>query len=558
MTALDTVLAWRPDAVAGLADHLAGCRRLLVALDDDLDAAAPPGTWVGPSRDAALRAHDALRRRLATTVAEIALVAVSADDAAASLTAARTELDATLAWARTHGYHVDHGTGRATDARCVADDDEARDRALVARELTDRVQQALRTAHHADTLLADALHRAAATDDPLPAAGLAAAGHAGATRGRHRLLRPPGGTPADAAAWWRSLTPEHQARVLARHPEWVGNLDGIPFAVRDQANRVLLDRYREELTAQREALLADADSWDADTAGVLIRLDEKLAGLDAVERVLASDPTRHLLLLDVSGAHQLKAAVAAGDVDAAGHVAVFTPGFTTTVAGSLEDYVRSMDTLASEAFAKSRLYGDGTTVAAVAWLGYEAPQWSDLPDLGGRFVTSDDVAREGGRSLAQFLRGVDAARPDDPPRLTALGHSYGSTTTAFAMREQTGLDAAVVFGSPGLGTASVEDLDVPAGSLYRIEAARDPVADAGHFGIDPTYLDGVPALSAREGVVDGVAYAASTGHSEYLRDHTMSQHNLASVVAGAHDRLVFDAGVGAGDAFSYLRALVSP
>lgn len=557
MSALDTVLAWRPDAVAGLADHLAGCRRLLVALDDDLDAAAPPATWAGPSREAALRAHDALRRRLATTVAEIALVAVSADDAAASLTTARAELDATLAWARTHGYHVDHGTGRATDARCVADDDEARDRALAARELTDRVQQALRTAQHADTLLADALRRAADTDDPLPAAGLAAAGHAGASRGRHRLLRPPGGTPADAAAWWRSLTPEHQARVLARHPDWVGNLDGIPFAVRDQANRVLLDRYREELTAQREALLADADSWDADTAGVLIALDEKLAGLEAVERALAAAAGRSLLLLDLTGAHQLKAAVAVGDVDDAAHVGVFVPGFTTTVAGSLESYVASMEDLAARARTESNAHGDRGAVATVAWLGYEAPQWSDLPDVAGRFVTSDEVAQSGGRDLARFLLGVDAARDFPHPRLTVLGHSYGSTTAGFAMQAQTGLDSAVVFGSPGLGTDSVETLNVPAGSLYRIEARLDPVADAGQFGVDPTHLRGMAGLSAQAGGLGGVSYEASTGHSEYLRDRTMSQHNIASVIAGTTDRLVHHSGAGAGDAVSYLRALVS-
>ncbi|WHP16040.1 alpha/beta hydrolase [Cellulomonas sp. ES6] len=547
MTALDTVLAWRPDAVAGLADHLAGCRRLLVALDDDLDAAAPPATWAGPSREAALRAHDALRRRLATTVAEIALVAVSADDAAASLTTARAELDATLAWARTHGYHVDHGTGRATDARCVADDDEARDRALVARELTDRVQQALRAAQHADTLLADALHRAAATDDPLPAAGLAAAGHAGAARGRHRLLRPPGGTPADAAAWWRSLTPEHQARVLARHPEWVGNLDGIPFAVRDQANRVLLDRYREELTAQREAL-RDPDNWDLDTAERLAVVEGKLAGLEAITRVLAEDPARSLLLLDVTGTHQLKAAVAVGDVDTAAHVAVFTPGFTTTVAGSLEDHVGSLDALRARADREGGRFGSGGSTAVVAWLGYEAPQWADW-DEPRRFVTSEAPAASAGAGLARFLHGIDASRHDDP-NLTALGHSYGSTATGLALRHQTGVDAAVFFGSPGLGTSDLGDLDIPADRVFRIEARNDPIADFGHFGSDPSHVVGLTGLSARETTIDGQRYAESTGHSAYLRDRTTSQHNIAAVVAGVPSRSVQDSGRGWGDVIS--------
>lgn len=196
-------------------------------------------------------------------------------------------------------------------------------------------------------------------------------------------------------------------------------------------------------------------------------------------------------------------------------------------------------------------------MAAVTWIGYQAPQ----PSLGGwnpfgnpfssDSVVHDDSARAGGADLAEFYRGIDASRTTDP-HLTALGHSYGSTTTGFALQEQTGVDDAVFFGSPGIGTSHVEDIQVPEGHTYRIEARNDVVADAGSFGIDPTYVDGVTGLSAREETLpDGRRLAESTGHSDYLTQDSTSQYNMSVVVAGLPDRRVEDDGRGLGDIGSW-------
>jgi len=119
------------------------------------------------------------------------------------------------------------------------------------------------------------------------------------------------------------------------------------------------------------------------------------------------------------------------------------------------------------------------------------------------------------------------------------------------------VDDVVFFGSPGIGTNHVEDLLVPKGHTYYIEARLDPVGDLGHFGIDPSHVDGVEHASARAStVVDPITgetrrFAEVTGHSSYLVDDSTSQYNMSVVVAGVPDRRVFDSGEGIGDVLSW-------
>lgn len=256
-----------------------------------------------------------------------------------------------------------------------------------------------------------------------------------------------------------------------------------------------------------------------------------------------------MLTLDVTGEEQLKAAIAVGNVDTADHVAVFTPGLTSTVQDSLEGYDNDIRELQQRATAEAQTYGVGGSVAAVSWLGYEAPQWGGTLDP-DRSVAIDALAQAGSTDLASFYNGIDASRDVDP-HLTALGHSYGSLTTGLALRNQTGVDDAVIFGSLGLGSDHLSDLDVPEGHFYRIEARRDVVADLGQFGIDPSHMDGVGGLSAEAATIAGQRFDESLGHSEYLTNDTTSQHNIAVTVAGVPDRMVLDGGKGIGDVLSW-------
>ena len=107
--------------------------------------------------------------------------------------------------------------------------------------------------------------------------------------------------------------------------------------------------------------------------------------------------------------------------------------------------------------------------------------------------------------------------------------------------QNTGVDDAVVFGSPGLGTSDPGKILVDRGHLYNLEADGDVVADLGDpmiHGADPSSLP-IPQLSTHDAVTpDGRPVHASSGHSEYTHEDTTSQYNMSVIVAGMPDRVV--------------------
>jgi Alpha/beta hydrolase len=570
MTTIGDVRRWDPGALEAAFGSLGTHRDTLVGADDEL-VAARPSSWSGDAADAAGGSHDELSRALRRLAAQIAAVRSAVAEASDAVLSTRNALTEAEYLARANGFAIgDDGTvsdvAPPTSAGTVSDvappasagqtDQIRHDRERVRAELRDRVEQVLRRATDIDGDLEAILRRALREEIHDDGGGsLADAALAGAAQGDLSTLGPPeGGSPGDNAGWWASLSPAEQQALLDQHPEWLGNLDGLPAEVRDQANLARIDDERARLEDEAQRLREDLDdNWfgglftNADVA--LEHVENKLAGLDRIEQTLAHG-NRQLLVLDTSG-EQLKAAIAVGDVDTADHVAVFTPGFSSTVHGSLEGYDSEMEQLRDIAEREQLRYGTGGSVATITWLGYEAPQpgWDLLhPD---RSVASQASAERGAAALAPFLQGIDASRATDP-HLTALGHSYGSTTTGLALRQDTGVDDAVFFGSPGIGASHIGDIQVPPGHSYYVEARNDWIADLGRFGIDPSHLDGIDGLSAQEATLpDGRRLTESTGHSEYLQDRSTSQYNLGVIVGGLPDRQVSGDGRGVGDVLSW-------
>lgn len=424
----------------------------------------------------------------------------------------------------------------------------------------------VRSARDLDTELSNVMNAAAEnTIDDGTGTTLVGAAFAGLAFGQDttRLPPPEDGTPASNNAYWDGLSEAHRQDVLDHHPEWAGNLDGIPAAARDEANRNLLPVDLERVTRERDEAQAATDRLNSGTstdptadeklASNLAVSQERVESLQAVTRTLAENEGRQLLVLDTSG-ELVKAAVAVGNVDTADHVSVHVPGMTTTVGGSMESKDTEANELALQTEDQLRLAGRGDeTVASVTWIGYEAPQNGEILDDFDLTDTAatNDTAKEAAPVLSGFLNGIDASRTSDP-NLTTLAHSYGSTTTGYALQQGTGVDNAVFYGSPGLGTSDVSDLGVQEGHVFVQEANRDPVADFATFGPDPNQMGGVTGLSTDAGTTpDGVDRDGSSGHSEYNKNNSMSQYNQAVVVGGMPDRAVHDNGFGLGDVLNW-------
>ncbi|MGW5643314.1 alpha/beta hydrolase [Saccharopolyspora sp. NPDC003752] len=535
MVSFADVRRWKPDALEEVFRTLGKRRDELVGLDDDLHAARNPEGWTGEAAENSAKRHAELGKDLHRLVAEVDGVRDAVGKAAEVVEQIKKRLDATEHQARANGFEIteDGGIRDAAPPQDVPAEEieRVKQQRLRARdELAAAVESILDDAERTDAELAKTL-TAAEQDEIQPGAAPAQTMAAKA---------PEDGGPAENAKWWKSLSDAEREAYTKNPPAWLGNRDGIPGEVRDKANRARIAGERSTLQARKDELREGGVSGDEEEE--LAKVDAKLKSIDAVEQMLARGD-RQLLLLDTGG-ERAKAAVAVGDVDTADHVSVFTPGMNTTVDGSL-NADKQMDQLRRQAQFESDRHGDGGKVAAVTWVGTEFPQRSEVTDP-DRSVATAKLAEDGGKKLASFCEGINASRDDDP-HLTAIGHSYGSTITGYAMQEQGhGVDDAVFSGSPGVGTDDVEDLNVPAGHSYRIEAKNDWVADLGRFGGDPSHLDGMTGLSAKEsGHGKGVE-----GHSSYFAPDSTSQYNMSTVVAGLPDRAVKDDGRGIGDVIS--------
>ncbi|TQF74869.1 hypothetical protein FK531_02000 [Rhodococcus spelaei] len=550
---LGRLRGWNPDSLAAAATRLAAGSRayaIAVAAADRLvrDAAR---YWTGAAADAAV-ARSGREFASATVVSGVSeRIATALESGAASIGAARAAaLEVADHASADLGLHVtDDGrvnaprvpwtSGLVAGALVQARLNES------ARVCQARLSAALDSVDEADRALARELRRGAADLTDHPAAPTAAA-----------TPPPKTATPEQNSRYWSGLSQEQRRWVLAEHPDWVGTSDGIPARVRDAANRSVLAADRRRIEQRIAELRSGAVEFGrSGIAGQLAWAEfadarSRLAEIAAVERTV-DRPDRQLLVYRDAGRH-LQAAVAVGDVDIADHVAVYTPGVNANVADGLDGYTSAVERLRAETARQLDAAGRGDEdVATIAWLDYRAPQLDPDHPLAAAVDAVRDLgglhgAEAGGERLAAFLAGITASRAD-APHLTALGHSYGSTTTGLALRHGgTGVDDVVFLGSPGIGTDDVGDLGLAPGRVYVAEAHGDPIADLAAFGADPNRMAGVTSLSTAAGTTsDGQERAGARGHSQYLDDNTLSQYNLGAVVGALPGHVVegTDAGI---------------
>ncbi len=336
-----------------------------------------------------------------------------------------------------------------------------------------------------------------------------------AGRDRHVLATaeddPP--TAAEVTAWWSGLSDDERDTLTTLAPSVVGNLEGVPYAVRDRANRAVLATG-----------LADHSAAAAVTA-MLGQVRDAL-----VHEVGA--PDRYLITLDTRGAG--RAAIAVGDLDTAADVTVVVPGMFFTVTGQMADFTNTANDLYTEQATVAGLAapGSGNGVAVVAWMGYRTPDLSNIMSLG--------MAKTGGERLARTVGGLREIRDGDEPRVNIVAHSYGSTAALMALASgEMSADTLTVLGSPGSDVRTSADLAVSAGQVFVGDAHSDPIAGSGYFGTDPgsagfgsTVLDLTGGVDVQEA---GEVFRRPVGHNDYLKPGTASLHDVALIAVGRGD-----------------------
>ncbi|MCW2814125.1 MAG: alpha/beta hydrolase fold protein, partial [Nocardioides sp.] len=204
--------------------------------------------------------------------------------------------------------------------------------------------------------------------------------------------------PLAALAWWRGLSELQRRAVLAAAPGAVGDLDGIPSADRDRANRVRLSRDLATLRHLEDlGRLTDHERGTLDNAeAVEEALDRHADDTDAHGRPVPTllwvyDPGA---FVQPDGDVDGRVAIAVGDPDTADSTAVNVPGVGTDAGDVGLHTDRSW-----ELHQAATVADPDRSYASIAWLGYDAP-----PDVTGRgdleAAASAAAAAHGGALLA--------------------------------------------------------------------------------------------------------------------------------------------------------------
>jgi pimeloyl-ACP methyl ester carboxylesterase len=325
---------------------------------------------------------------------------------------------------------------------------------------------------------------------------------------------PPAATTV--VSWWNEQRQSTRDRLVANAPYLVGNLEGVPYSVRDTANRAALKAAIHAAGA--------AGSGSADKAAMLGQIEGSLVQAPG-------SPMKQLLTLDTRGSG--RAAIAIGDLQTASDLTVMVPGMFFTVTGQMEDWTATGgDIYAEQATLASKSAATSTGTAVLAWMGYRTPDLSNVLSL--------DLAQQGATRLDRVVKGIDAMRAASMPRVNVVAHSYGSTTALIALSSgKIHVNSLTLFGSPGSSVTSAKDLQVDKGQVFVGDAHWDPIAGTGYFGIDPgsagfgsTVLNLAGGVDTRD---DDDVFKQPFGHNDYLKPGTASLHDLALIAIGRSD-----------------------
>jgi hypothetical protein len=347
-------------------------------------------------------------------------------------------------------------------------------------------------------------------------------------------------------ALFDSMTPVQATALALANPALVGNLSGVPFAIRQEANRA---QVRSALVAQQATLLAlqrrhakntkvdvlmGWSSWNDDPGGSIKDSRQKIALYQSIidnhRKIVVFDPCGDGALVELHGEI----------TELTQNVGVLIPG-TTTEMSSYEGAAKASRTF---------IQAEPKKLAMITWMGGDLPDsiWQDAA-----FVSrSQDLAPKAAafsHDLRQELAG--SAAKGNNPQVTFAGHSYGGAVLGLA--EAAGLDADRVLqiesAGMGHGIRAPHDLhDVnPNVHRYSITAEQDAIqlsrglgfGDDMNHGADPDTFPGVTRLDAGN-FENGKLIEGLSSHSDVFAVRSDAWCNMLSVFTGGEAKAYRD------------------
>jgi hypothetical protein len=348
-------------------------------------------------------------------------------------------------------------------------------------------------------------------------------------------------TPADVAAIWAELTDAERAELLRARPEFVGNLEGVPYAVRFEANRTAYEEtiaagpYGEPLDSQLRQLGLEMNTHSGEL--LMFHPFEQPQATGAVVYGVARDAEGNVI----------------DPFEGATNVNVLVGGMFSGL-----DDLEAWGGSARELNKYANSYGaDGTGSVTIAWYGYDSPNLLTEATMGS--------ATEGAARLSQTLKGLDQ-EVSSSVTTSVIGHSYGSTTAFLAVggsSSDLGVDRLIAVGSAGVpdgyhaSWTGDEPMDYSGVEVFASRAPGDGIARFGEWssfghGTDPESIEGAVSFESDGGTAPSLQgtpepVAGTPGHAShdggntfwgwweedngYLSRDSESFRNIANIVA---------------------------
>jgi len=289
-------------------------------------------------------------------------------------------------------------------------------------------------------------------------------------------------TPEEVAAAWDSLSDAERERLASTYPEFVGNLEGIPYEYRIAANVAVLEEASET-------------SWGDPTDGEIKKLLSELKDHGGVPVSLnLFDKNQGTAALVYVDGFDYKPGTLVDPLAGVTNVNVLVAGMMSQLNG-IGDWGESADDM------NEQIDRSGGASATIVWFGYDSPNFVTEP--------STEQAVVGAETLTGFLRGLDQAAPPNAVT-TVIGHSYGSTTAFLAVgsaADNLGVDNLIAVGSAGLtdhalGADPDARVDYSGTNVFATTSPDDALARIGRLSphpIDPGSIDGAVSFDSDGG-----------------------------------------------------------